>query len=76
MPPFRQRWPWIGPDLQTLRDTLRPPRLGPDRGEPLEVVVGGAAPGEDPPACGERLLVLRDPPLAPCPRGLVVLVHG
>jgi uncharacterized protein len=69
MPPpgpfFRQRWPWIGPDLQTLRDTLRPPRLGPDTGEPLAVEVGG----------GEQLLVLRDPPLA-VPAGLVLLVHG
>lgn len=64
-PPFRQRWPWIGPDLQTLRDTLRPPRLGPDRGVPLAVAVGA----------GERLLVLRDPPLA-ASAGLVVLVHG
>jgi predicted alpha/beta-fold hydrolase len=65
-PPFRQRWPWIGPDLQTLRDTLRPPRLGPDTGEPLPVAVGGAG----------HLLVLRDPPLTFAPRGLVVLVHG
>jgi len=65
MQPFRQRWPWIGPDLQTLRDTLRPPRLGPDTGEPLAVEVGG----------GEQLLVLRDPPLA-VPAGLVLLVHG
>ncbi|MFO8238031.1 MAG: alpha/beta hydrolase, partial [Prochlorococcaceae cyanobacterium] len=64
--PFRQRWPWIGPDLQTLRDTLRPPRLGPDRGEPLMVPVGK----------GERLLVLCDPPLGTGPGGLVVLVHG
>jgi hypothetical protein len=66
MPAFRQRWPWIGPDLQTLRDTLRPPRLGPDTGEPLPVAVGGA----------EHLLVLRDPPLTSGPLGLVVLVHG
>jgi predicted alpha/beta-fold hydrolase len=65
-PPFRQRWPWIGPDLQTLRDTLRPPRLGPDSGEPLTVPVGH----------GERLLLLRDPPLGAGPRALVLLVHG
>ena len=64
MSPFRQRWPWIGPDLQTLRDTLLPPWLGPDRGEPLPLTV----------AAGEQLLALRDPCLAPT--GLVVLVHG
>ena len=31
--PFRQRSPWIGGDLQTLRDTLRPQRFPPDRAE-------------------------------------------
>ncbi len=74
MPAFRQRWPWIGPDLQTLRDTLRPQSPGPDRGEPLPLAVGPA----------EQLLVLEDRPLglAPgpaagtgCP-GWVLLVHG
>ena len=69
---FRQRWPWIGPDLQTLRDTLRPPRLPPDRGEPRVIPVGP----------GASLLALADPPLAPPvglrsePRGLVLLLHG
>jgi uncharacterized protein len=24
-PPFRQRWPWLGGDLQTLRSAFRPP---------------------------------------------------
>jgi predicted alpha/beta-fold hydrolase len=70
MDSFRQRWPWIGPDLQTLRDTLRPPRLGPDSAEPLAVTV----------AAGERLLLRCDPPLRPAAdqglRGWVVLVHG
>ncbi|MCP9927930.1 alpha/beta fold hydrolase [Cyanobium sp. CH-040] len=80
MPPFRQRWPWIGPDLQTLRDTLRPPRLGPDAGQPLAVPLDGTGTGEAAPGAGERLLVLRDPPLGAAgqtaPRGLVLLVHG
>jgi uncharacterized protein len=61
---FRQRWPWIGPDLQTLRDTLRPPPLGPDTGEPLPLPVAG----------GEQLLVLRDS--LQDPAAVVVLVHG
>ncbi|MGL6135472.1 MAG: alpha/beta hydrolase, partial [Prochlorococcaceae cyanobacterium] len=67
--PFRQRWPWIGPDLQTLRDTLRPPRLGPDTATALQVPVGDG-----------ELLVLCDPPLGAAAGagigGLVVLVHG
>ena len=65
--PFRQRWPWIGPDLQTLRDTLRPDRLPPEQGLPLAVPVGGA----------DRLVVLVDRP-APAaePKALVLLLHG
>ncbi|MEB3105730.1 MAG: alpha/beta fold hydrolase [Cyanobacteriota bacterium] len=65
-PSFRQRWPWIGPHLQTLRDTVRPLGLGPDGGQPLAL----ALPGD------EQLLVLREPPSAGPARGLVVLVHG
>lgn len=65
--PFRQRWPWIGPDLQTLRDTLRPDRLPPEQGLPLAVPVGGA----------DRLVVLVDRP-APAaePKAMVLLLHG
>jgi len=67
MKPFRQRWPWIGADLQTLRDTLRPEPLPPDQGLALPVAVGG----------GDQLLVLADQPSGGlCPRALVVLVHG
>jgi predicted alpha/beta-fold hydrolase len=65
-PSFRQRWPWIGPHLQTLRNTVRPLGLGPDSGQPLAL----ALPGD------EHLLVLRETPSAGPPRGLVVLVHG
>jgi predicted alpha/beta-fold hydrolase len=64
--PFRQRWPWIGPHLQTLRDTVRPLGLGPDGGQPLALPLPG----------NEQLLVLREAPSAGPPRGLVVLVHG
>jgi len=69
---FQQRWPWIGPDLQTLRDTLKPPLLPPDKGEPLALAVGDQA----------SLLAMVDPPLPVAagqwvePRGLVVLLHG
>ncbi len=64
--PFQQRWPWIGPDLQTLRDTLRPQRLPPDRGVPLLV----------PMARGDQLLMLAEQPAGPPPRAWVLLVHG
>ncbi|MFN6133543.1 MAG: alpha/beta hydrolase, partial [Synechococcaceae cyanobacterium] len=63
-PSFRQRWPWIGPHLQTLRDTVRPPGLGPEVGQPLAL----ALPGD------EQLLVLRQAPREGPPRGLVGLV--
>jgi predicted alpha/beta-fold hydrolase len=69
---FQQRWPWIGPDLQTLRDTLRPPILPPDQGQPLTLAVGDQA----------SLLAMVDPPLPVAPGqpgepwGLVVLLHG
>jgi uncharacterized protein len=64
--PFQQRWPWIGPDLQTLRDTLRPQRLPPDQGVPLLV----------PMAQGDQLLMLAEQPAGPPPRAWVLLVHG
>ncbi|MCP9804601.1 alpha/beta fold hydrolase [Cyanobium sp. T1G-Tous] len=67
---FKQRWPWIGPDLQTLRDTLRPPRL------PQQL---GAIPREDlwirlPD--GASLLVSQDLPERHHPVAWVLLVHG
>lgn len=80
--PFRQRWPWIGPDLQTLRDTLHPERLPADQGEPLALPIGVAQPPEvaDQPGVVEQLVVLEDPPLPVQaqlrPRGLVLVLHG
>jgi predicted alpha/beta-fold hydrolase len=67
MPSFRQRPPWWGPDLQTLRDTLRPVALPAERGQKIEFSLPG----------GDRLLGLLDRPLAgQRPRALVVLLHG
>ena len=65
--PFRPRAPWLNGDLQTLRDTLRPVRLPPDRGQPHRFAIGA----------GEQLLGLLDPPLGAAePLGLVLLMHG
>ncbi len=65
--PFRPRAPWLNGDLQTLRDTLRPVRLPPDQGMPVEIPVGG----------DDQLLALLDQPLSGGdPLGLVLLMHG
>ena len=64
--PFQQRWPWIGPDLQTIRDTVHPDRLPADQGKPWTV----------PLADGGRLLLLEDRPEQALPRAWVLLVHG
>lgn len=66
--PFRPRRHWFNGDLQTLRDTLRKVRLGPDQGEPITVAVGG----------GDQLLAMYDPPLpmGRTPLALVLLLHG
>ncbi|SBO44355.1 alpha/beta fold hydrolase [Cyanobium sp. NIES-981] len=70
--PFQPRFPWLGADLQTLRDSLRPLALGPDRGTPHLFDLEG----------GEHLMACLDPPElggaspeAP-PRGWVVVLHG
>ncbi len=64
--PFRQRSPWIGGDLQTLRDTLRPLRLPPDRAERLTIPLGD----------GGQLLGLLDRPADTAPAALVLVLHG
>ena len=64
--PFRERSPWIGGDLQTLRDTLKPPRFPPERGEELIIDVDA----------GDRLVGLLNRPRTGPPIGLVVVLHG
>ncbi len=86
--PFRPRGPWWGADLQTLRDTLRPPGLPPDRGEAVLIGLAGvgAAGGTGSTDAEHQLLALLDQPLPATPdpaarppslpRGLVLLLHG
>jgi predicted alpha/beta-fold hydrolase len=64
--PFRQRSPWIGGDLQTLRDTLRPQRFPPDRAEALPIPLGD----------GDQLVALLDRPDGGAELGLVLVLHG
>lgn len=64
--PFRQRFPWLGPDLQTIRDTVRRPRLPPVGGDAILLDVGE----------GDRLLGWLDPPERPDPLALVLVLPG
>ncbi len=76
---FHQRWPWIGGDLQTLRDTLRPVALPLDQGTPIQIPVPALSSGA---AEAGELLAYLDEPLetggvsAAPPKALVVLLHG
>ena len=64
--PFRQRLPWWGADLQTMRDTIRAERLPEDLSSALTIELGGA----------DALLGCLSLPQTEAPRALVVLIHG
>lgn len=72
LPPFRPRWPWVGGDLQTLRNwvvrTLSPLRSWPEQTLALPMNDG----------TGDRLVGFLHQPAKPasCPRPLVILIHG
>lgn len=74
MVPFRQRLPWWGGDLQTLRDTLRRVSLPEDHGQPIEIPVPALASGAAGPG---KLLAMLDLPLSQDPPlALVLMLHG
>lgn len=72
LPPFRERFPWLGADLQTLRNTIRAPRLPQESARTLRFLLPDGdcllgrldLPSPDPVRGRER------------PRGLVVVLHG
>lgn len=67
LPAFSARAPWFGADLQTIRNMLRPPRLGPLGGERIELRLRDGS--------GDRLAaMLHLPQQARAP--LTVLIHG
>jgi predicted alpha/beta-fold hydrolase len=66
LPPFRQRPPWWGADLQTLRDTLRGCRLRNRQALAVPIPIGA----------GESLLALLDQPLQGAAWALVLICHG
>jgi uncharacterized protein len=68
-PPFHQRFPWIGPDLQTLRNTLRGHAgLPPETTERLDFACLDGT--------GDVLLGALNRPNEPSEKPLVVLIHG
>lgn len=66
LPPFRERAPWIGPDLQTIRNNLRPGPREFEGGDRLLL------PMRD----GDRLAARLDLPASADVRPLIVLIHG
>ncbi len=70
MPAFHARWPWIGADLQTLRNfVVRRQMQRPGQwSERLEIALDDGS--------GDRLLGWVDHPATAVTRSLVVLVHG
>ena len=68
---FRQRFPWIGPDLQTLRNyVVRPSDRLPGRdGRTMELPM--------PDGTGDRLIAVLNKPEVPHPgAATVLLIHG
>ncbi len=73
---FKQRLPWIGGDLQTLRDSLRSESLPSESAEIYTIKVPSNEPGSL--QKGELLALLDRPSKKqyPYPKGLVLLIHG
>ncbi len=71
---FKERFPWIGGDLQTLRDTFRVDQLPSEVGKVIEIKVPETPGG----ICGKgNLLAIFDPPLNGLrPQALVLILHG
>jgi hypothetical protein len=69
-PSFRPRLPWLGGDLQTLRNYLRarPPELADWLGRRLDLALADGS--------GDRLAAMLHRPRAPDGRPLAVLIHG
>ena len=71
LPAFHQRFPWWGPDLQTIANRLRRPvlDLAPHRSERLRFPLADGT--------GDTLLAMLDRPAAPkSDRPLIILIHG
>tara|TARA_Y100001968_G_scaffold331372_1_gene385828 strand:- start:2201 stop:3322 length:1122 start_codon:yes stop_codon:yes gene_type:complete len=71
---FRQRFPWIGGDLQTLRDTFTSEKIPLDDGEIIKIPVPETPSGLL--KAGKLLAFLEQPKNLSQIKGLVLLVHG
>ena len=74
LPSFEQRFPWIGGDLQTLRDTFISERLPADTGKKIEIAVPSLSTGAA--GAGHLLALLDIPKDFSYTRGVVLLLHG
>ncbi len=72
--PFYQRFPWIGGDLQTLRDSFVSEKLPKDTGERIEIPIPKMPSGDY--EGGHLLAVLDRPVKSKQIQGLVLLLHG
>ncbi len=72
--PFKERFPWLGGDLQTLRDTFVEDKLPPEDGQIIHIPVP-KIPGD---VLGEGYLIalLDRPPNSKRIKGLVLMLHG
>jgi predicted alpha/beta-fold hydrolase len=70
LPEFRPRWPWLGADLQTLRNSVRPPPRSLERfaSERIRIPLNDGS--------GDALWCTLQQPQTACGRPLVLLVHG
>lgn len=70
LPPFRPRFPWVGADLQTVRNTLvrRAADLSAFPEQQLALPLGDGS--------GDTLIALYNVPLARSDKPLAVLLHG
>ena len=72
--PFKERIPWIGPDLQTLRDTFASDEL-PDA-HSSEILIKVPPLKSRKVGGGSLVAYLDKPPIASTLNGLVLLLHG
>ena len=72
--PFKERFPWLGGDLQTLRDTLRSEKLPVQKSEQVKISVPALPNGEQGP--GNLLAFLDLPQDSMYTYGLVLILHG
>ncbi len=71
--PFKERFPWLGGDLQTLRDTLRPVLFAPEVASEIKIPIPSFCKNV---SKKEYLLGLLDYPKEINILGLVLLIHG